>query len=53
MCDVPQTLKEAMSSSKSELWAKAMKGEMDSLEENDTFTLTLPEGKHTVGGRWA
>lgn len=48
--DVPQTLKEAMSSSKSELWAEAMKDEFDSLKENNTFTLTtLLEGKHAVG----
>lgn len=31
MCDVPQTFKEAMSSSKSEKWASTMKEEMDSL----------------------
>lgn len=50
MCDVPQTFKEAMSSPKAEIWAKAMKEEMNSLQENDTFTLTtLPEGKHEVG----
>ena len=30
-----------------------MDEEMQSLKENDTFTLTLlPEGKQTVGGRW-
>ncbi len=52
-CDVPQTLKEAMSSPESELWSKAMQEEMNSLRENNTFTLTtLPEGKNTVGGRW-
>lgn len=51
--DVPQTLKEAMSSPSSDLWAKAMNEEMDSLSDNDTFTLTtLPKGKHAVGGRW-
>lgn len=51
--DVPQTFKEAISSSNSDAWAKAMKEEIDSLNENDTFTLTcLPEGKHAVGGRW-
>ena len=32
-CDVPQTLKEAMSSSKSELWAEDMKEEVDSERE--------------------
>lgn len=51
--NVPQTFKEAISSSNSDAWAKAMKEETDSLNENDAFTLTcLPEGKHAVGGRW-
>lgn len=51
MCFVPQTFKEAMSSSVSQMWAKAMmKEEMDSLKENETFALTtLPGGKHAVG----
>lgn len=41
-----------MSSPESELWSKAMQKEMNSLKENDTFTLTtLPEGKNIVGGR--
>ena len=53
ICDVPQTVKEAMTSPNSNLWSKAMEEEMHSLRENDTFTLTtLPEGKHAVGGRW-
>lgn len=53
MYDVPQTFKEAISSPNSDAWAKAMKEEMDSLKENDTFALTrLPKGKHAVGGRW-
>ena len=53
MCNAPQTFKEAMSSPKAEIWAKAMNEEMDSLRENNTFTLTtLPEGKQEVGGRW-
>lgn len=52
-CDVPHTLKEAISSPESELWSKAMQEEKNSLKENDTFTLTtLPEGKNIVGGRW-
>ena len=51
--DVPQTFSEAVHSTKSQLWVEAMKDEMTSLIENDTFTLTpLPEGKHAVGGRW-
>ena len=50
-CDVPKTLKEALSSSKSEQWAKAMREETDSLTENDAFTLTtVTEDKHAVGG---
>lgn len=53
ICDVPKTLNQAMTSPNSELWSKAMKEEIDSLRENETFTLTtLPEGKHAVGGRW-
>ncbi len=53
VCDVPQTFKEAMSSNESQMWAKAMEEEINSLQENDTFTLTtLPEGKQAVGGRW-
>lgn len=52
-CDVPLTLQEAINSPKSEKWVKAMQEEIDSLIENDTYTLTsLPEGKHAVGGRW-
>lgn len=52
-CDVPQTLKEALGSLKSEQWVEAMEDEMNSLKENNTFTLTtLPEGKRAVGGRW-
>ena len=34
-------------------WERAMKEEIHSLKENDTFELTiLPEGRKTVGGRW-
>ncbi|KAG7479129.1 Retrovirus-related Pol poly from transposon TNT 1-94 [Solea senegalensis] len=50
---VPKTFREAMDSKKSTMWADAMKEEMDSLTENETFTLTpLPRGKRAVGGRW-
>ena len=42
-----------MESRKSEKWAEAMKEEMKSLGENETFTLTtLPGDKRAVGGRW-
>lgn len=53
VCDVPQTFKETMTSNESQMWAKAMEEEINSLQENNTFILaTLPEGKHSVGGRW-
>lgn len=35
------------------MWTDAMKEEMKSLTDNDTFSLTpLPRGKQAVGGRW-
>lgn len=50
---IPLTFKELMASTESERWKKAMDEEMQSLEEDHTFTLTtLPEGRKTVGGRW-
>lgn len=50
---VPQTYREALMSPEAPGWEHAMKEEMDSLKENDTFELTtLPEGRKTVGGRW-
>ena len=53
VCGVPLTFKEAMVSPQSDKWKRAMDEEMQSLEENQTFTLTkLPEGRKTVGGRW-
>ena len=49
----PQSFKEAVESSESDNWMIAMKEEMISLTENDTFTLThLPEGRKAVGGHW-
>ena len=42
-----------MQSPESEKWKNAMKDEMQSLKDNDTFTLTpLPPGRTPVGGRW-
>ncbi|KAL1263577.1 hypothetical protein QQF64_006316 [Cirrhinus molitorella] len=53
VCDIPQTYQEAISSTKSKQWKNAMDKEMQSLEENKTFTLTkLPQEKQPVGGRW-
>lgn len=35
------------------MWADAMQEEINSLVENETFTLTpLPRGEQAVGGRW-
>ena len=49
----PQTYQEAMDSPESSNWKAAMEEEMNSLTENNTFTLSdLPEGKNAVGGRW-
>lgn len=53
LCNVPLTFREAVASNESKEWIDAMEDEMQSLRENDTFTLTsLPEGKEAVGGRW-
>lgn len=53
VCGVPLNFKEAMISTESGKWKKAMDEEMESLEDNQTFTLTkLPEGRETAGGRW-
>lgn len=52
ICDKPQTYQEAITSTNLMHWRNAMDKEMQSLEENKTFTLTqLPQGKHPVGGR--
>ena len=49
----PQTYQEAMDSPESSDWKAAMEEEMNSLTENNTFTLSdLPEGKNAVGGCW-
>jgi len=53
MSAFPQTYKEAIESPESEYWKAAMREEMNSLKENDTFILTtLPESRKLVGGRW-
>ncbi len=51
--NVPLTFSEAMTSPNSRDCSRAMDEEMESLNDNKTFTLsTLPEGKKAVGGRW-
>ena len=49
----PTTYNEAMKSKDSQRWHEAMCEEMESLTENQTYSLTkLPEGKNLVGARW-
>ena len=51
--DEPSSYQEAMNSSKSDQWRKAIEEELDSLEKNHTWELVnLPEGKNVVGSRW-
>ena len=53
VCGVPQTFGEAIRSANSKEWRKAMDEEVQSLNDNNTFTLTtLPIGKKPVGGKW-
>ena len=53
ICGVPQTYKEALQSPEATEWQRAMKEEVDSLKQNDTFELTsLPVGRNVVGGKW-
>ena len=55
--NVPKTYKEALETSYTNEWKKAMNKEMDSLIENNTFNVvSLPANKNPVGGggggRW-
>ena len=51
--DIPITYQEAVSSSESAKWQKAMDDQMNALRDNDTFELThVPEDRKIVGGRW-
>ena len=46
---VPKTYKQAVASNEAEKWRDAMKEEIDSLLQNDTYTLVpLPEGKEVI-----
>ena len=50
---IPQTYQEAISSPEAVKWQEAMEDEMQSLTENDTFTvMRLPDDRKSVGGRW-
>ena len=53
MADIPSTYPEAITSSESSQWLKAMNDEMFSLEDNDTYDLVpLPENRCVVDGKW-
>ena len=53
-CNIPRTYREARDSSDAQCWVEAMHNELESLKENNVFELTnLPEGKKTVGSKWA
>ena len=50
---VPKTYKQAMASDDAERWKEAMDDEMNSLHQNNTYTLVPPpKDKQIVGGRW-
>ncbi|CAI5941562.1 unnamed protein product [Closterium sp. NIES-65] len=49
----PATLNKALESSNAEEWKKAMKSELKSIEEKDTFELVeLPEGRAVITSKW-
>ncbi|CAI7926750.1 unnamed protein product, partial [Closterium sp. NIES-53] len=49
----PTTLKEALESSDSEEWKKAMESELKSIKENGTWELVeLPEGRKAITSKW-
>ncbi|KAK8691077.1 hypothetical protein V6N13_074598 [Hibiscus sabdariffa] len=51
--DEPKTYQEAVASPDSEKWLKAMRSEMDSMSENQVWTLVEPpEGIKPIGCKW-
>ncbi|KAK8533968.1 hypothetical protein V6N12_047370 [Hibiscus sabdariffa] len=51
--DEPKTYQEAVASSDSEKWLEAMRSEMDSMSENQVWTLVEPpEGIKPIGCKW-
>ncbi|KAK8491395.1 hypothetical protein V6N11_073721 [Hibiscus sabdariffa] len=51
--DEPKTYQEAVSSPNSEKWLKAMRPKMDSMSENQVWTLVEPlEGVKPIGCKW-
>jgi len=51
--DVPNTYKEAMERNDADDWMAAFQSELDSLHENNTYSLVdLPKGRKAIGTRW-
>lgn len=51
--DEPQTFTEAMSGRESKMWKKAMKIEMEALEENDTWVvMKKPDKCELIDSKW-
>lgn len=49
----PQTYGQAMSECDAQMWVDAMNDELNSLSQNDAWTLVnLPKGKNVVGCKW-
>ena len=49
----PKSYTEAVRSADADKWKQAMREEMESLQDNDTFDVVeLPDDKSSVGGRW-
>lgn len=49
----PRSYNEAFNSNEKHEWLSAMKDELKSIEENDTWTLTdLPQGRKSIGSKW-
>ena len=53
MNDIPKCYSQAVNAPDSICWKRAMDEEINSLESNDTYTLTeLPPTRDVVGGKW-
>jgi hypothetical protein len=51
--DEPSTYREAMVSPESEKWQEAIKSEIDSMYDNQVWTLVnLPDGRKAVDNKW-
>ena len=49
----PRTVQEALSSSASDKWMKAMDDEMESMRTNQVWDLVdLPPGRKAIGNKW-